>query len=208
MKPHLLNLFVTGILLTGLLSNNAFASSHLPTLELHLGTINNDTSLDGADELVFGFVSTFAPESFPPYLRLSVDIWGWGTDLPNTEFTSCFFCSINDEVNVDVIAFGVGLVGIYPTESNFQFYAQIGFSYTRVDYELRGSVFGFPGTAAEDGDSGTAIQYGVGMIYKLGNNSMGVHARKFDIESSSEEFAISDIDVGGDYLGISVGWVF
>jgi hypothetical protein len=148
-----------------------------------------------------------APESFHPDLSFYVDLWSWGTDLPNTEFSACLFCSVDDEVDVDVLVIGMGLSALFPLDS-FQFYMQGGLSIKMIDYSLGGSILGFPGIAQEDSDSGMAIQYGFGAVYLTNYHSVGIHFRRFDVESSSNTFAVQDVDIGGDYAGLSFGWHF
>ena len=186
---------------------NSLADAHLPTMDIHLGNITNDNVMDGSGETALGLTMLIAPESFHPDLSFYVDLWSWGTDLPNTEFSACLFCSVDDEVDVDVLVIGLGLSAVYPLET-FQFYLQGGLSIQIIDYRLGGSILGFPGIAQEDSDSGIAVQYGFGVVYLTGNNSVGIHFRRFDVESSSDTFSVQDVDIGGDYAGLSFGWHF
>lgn len=193
---------------TGFHSTSALAGSHLPSMELHLGKISNGTITDGDGEFTLGLSGRFAAESIGPNINVSVEIWGWDNDVPNTEFSSCFLCSVDDEIDINVTTIGAAIMAVYPTTENLQFYAQAGLSYVMIDYELGASLLGFPGIAEEDSDTEFAIQYGAGMILLTGDNSIGLHFRHFDIESSSSKFAIENIDVGGDYIGVAIGWNF
>lgn len=201
-KPLLLTLLVIMHLPV-----NSLADAQLPTLEIHLGSITNDDVMDGSGETALGLTVLIAPERFYPDLSLYVDLWSWGTDLPNTEFSACLFCSVDDKVDVDVFLVGLGLSAVYPLDP-FQFYVQGGLTFKMIDYRLGGSVFGLPGIAEEDSDTGMAIQYGFGVVYLTTDHSVGIHFRRFDVESSSNTFAIQDVDIGGDYAGLSFGWHF
>jgi len=68
--------------------------------------------------------------------------------------------------------------------------------------------FGIPGAVEDDSDSELTLQYGFGLVYVIGHNSVGIHFRHFDIKSSSNEFSIQDVEIGGDYVGLSYGWNF
>ena len=177
----------------------------LPLL-LHLGQIDGTGSR--SEELAIGLETYFPTPSFHDNLRLSIDFWGWGTEMPNTVFSACFLCSVNDHVDVSVASFGLGILGIHPLTEKWQLYARAGLSFARINYKLTGSIVGIPGTVEEDDDSEISMQYGFGIVYAGENSSIGLHARRFDLDSGSTAFAVDRTDLGGNYTGISMGWFF
>ena len=84
----------------------------------------------------------------------------------------------------------------------------IGAGYNLVNNELHGTLFGLPGTFEQDWDTDISLQYGLGLIYTFGERRIGIHARRFELDSNSELFGFNNIEVGGDYVGLSLGWGF
>ena len=205
------NFFVTitaMLLIINPVTGTAQTSPYTPSADLYLGSISNNTSLGESSSVTLGTGILFSPENFSPHLRLSLDFWFWTMDQANTQFGPCFFCSINDEVDVGVLTVSLSLVALYPTGTNLQIYGHIGTGFSIINYELRGTLIGIPGTFEDDRDSEISFQYGFGLVYAPGDIRIGIHARRFQIDSSSILFGFDGIDVGGDYLGVSLGRVF
>ena len=96
----------------------------------------------------------------------------------------------------------------YPVAENLQFYGLIGAGYNLISYELHGTLFSIPVTFQQDRDTDISLQYGLRLIYKFGEQRIGIHARRFELDSSSELFGFNNIEVGDDFVGLSLGWGF
>ncbi len=96
----------------------------------------------------------------------------------------------------------------YPIAENLQYYRLIGAGYNLFSYELHGTLFSIPVTFQQDRDTDISLEYGLRLIYKFGEQRIGIHARRFELDSSSELFGFNNIEVGGDFIGLNLGWGF
>ncbi|MDH5629793.1 MAG: hypothetical protein OEY96_06520 [Gammaproteobacteria bacterium] len=181
---------------------------YIIVLDMHLGSIKRDTATSDKSDSVFGFSARLKPESFSPNLQWQFEMFGWGQEFDNTEFTGCFLVCANNNVDVSVGTMSTGLVGVYPADSNWQVYLQGNLYYASIDYTLTGSFLGIPGDVASDDDSKFGFHHGFGLTHISEKHSFGIHVRSFDISSKSTKFAIDKIDLGGDYIGLSFGYHF
>lgn len=182
-----------------------------PTGMVHLGRIDISEPQGPEDEGVIGFGAMASPQSFPSWLAWNLELMLWDFDHvqgPDATASS----AVSEEVEVNVRLVNVGLAGFYPLLERVQVYGQVGVSYYNIEYRATGIdlIFFIPFPAEEEEeDIGTALTYGFGlMMWNTEKISLGLHARHYGIESSSEKFDIQDVNAGGEYIGLSIGMSF
>jgi opacity protein-like surface antigen len=117
------------------------------------------------------------------------------------------FGSISDRMTLDTTALLLGVRAAYPSDRVYRVHATGGIGYFKNTLSASASVFGIPGEISDE-DSSFGFHAGVGFEAAFDNWVVGVDYRRWFIDGSFSSFGISNADIGGNYLGLSVGWYF
>lgn len=125
----------------------------------------------------------------------------------DTPVAAPFLGTIDNDTNIDTSALLFGGRLFYPAHGPVRVYASGGFGYFRTTMSVNGSVLGIPGSY-EESDSAVDLYYGAGLRFYADTWSLGVDYRRFDLESSFNDFGIRNADIGGESYLIGIGWRF
>jgi hypothetical protein len=117
------------------------------------------------------------------------------------------FGTISSRMTLDTTALLLGIQGSFPPRKSYRFHAAAGIGYFRSELSASGSTFGVPGEVRDE-DSSFGYHAGAGFEVDMGNWVVGVDYRRWFVNASFSTFGISGADIGGDYLGLSIGWLF
>jgi hypothetical protein len=110
-------------------------------------------------------------------------------------------------MTLDTNAFLFGVRCSYPPRKSYRFHATAGIGYFSSKLSADSSLIGIPGEVSDE-DSSFGYDAGGGFEIDQGNWILGVNYRRWFVNASFPTFGISGADIGGDYLGLSVGWLF
>lgn len=177
------------------------------SLRLNAGTFdrnnNSELSHEGGGP-AFGLEVGIMPEEVISYrLELMTVSTRYDTNIPPPAWGM-----IDSRMTLDTNALLFGVRASYPPRRPYRFHATAGIGYFNSKLTATGSTFGFPGEVSDD-DSSLGFHAGAGFEVNLGNWVVGVDFRRWFVGTTSfPTFNVTSADIGGDYLGFSVGRVF
>ncbi len=181
-------------------------NSPLFSLRLNAGTFhtNGNPKLSNQSEgYAIGFEADILPaELFSYRLEFMAASRTYDTTVRSTGFST-----VSSRMTLDTNAFLFGVRCSYPPRKSYRFYATAGIGYFSSKLSTNSSLFGIPGEVS-DTDSTFGYDAGGGVEYDQSNWVLGVNYRRWFVTASFPTFGISGADIGGDYLGLSVGWLF
>ncbi len=181
-------------------------NSPLFSMRLNAGTFrtNGNPKLSNqSGGYAFGFeADILATELFSYRLEFMSASRTYDTTVHSTGFST-----ISSRMTLDTNAFLFGVRCSYPPRKSYRFHATAGIGYFSSKLSADSSLFGIPGEVSDE-DSSFGYDAGGGFEIDLGNWVLGVNYRRWFVEASFATFGISGADIGGDYLGLSVGWLF
>ncbi len=176
------------------------------SMRLNGGTFhtNGNPKLTNASEgSAFGFELDFLPAELISYrLELLAASRTYDNTAPPPAFGG-----VSGRMTLDTSAFLFGVRCSYPPRKSYRLYATAGIGYFKSTLSADASLFGIPGEVSDE-DSSIGYDAGGGAEVDLGNWVLGVNYRHWFVTASFPTFGISGADIGGDYLGLSVGWLF
>jgi opacity protein-like surface antigen len=186
---------------TTLPQNSPFIS-----LRLNAGTFrtNGNPKLSNqSGGYAFGFEMDVLPAELISYrLELITASRTYDTNIPPPGFGT-----VSGRMTLDTSALILGVRCSYPPRKSYRLYATAGIGYFKNKLWADSSLFGIPGEVSDE-DSSLGYDAGGGVEFDLGNWVLGVNYRRWFVSASFSTFGISGADIGGDYLGLSVGWLF
>ncbi len=186
---------------TALPQNSPFFS-----LRLNAGTFRtngNPKLSNGSGGHAFGFEADVLPaELFSYRFEFMIASRTYDTTVPPPAFGT-----VSGRMTLDTNAFLFGVRCSYPPRKSYRFHATAGIGYFSSKLSAASSLFGIPGEVSDE-DASLGYDAGGGFEADLGNWVLGVNYRRWFVSASFPAFGISGADIGGDYLGLSVGWLF
>ncbi len=153
-------------------------------------------------KFTLGFGASF---KLPKRKHFSFDLEFWMTERKyDTTIQAPLFSTISDRMTLQTMALLFGIRGFYPSDSRFRIYGTGGIGLYKSELSVWGSTLGFPGTI-EDDDHSLGLHAGAGLELDTGDWVLGVDYRHWIVEGSFGEFGADNVDIGGDYIGISLG---
>jgi opacity protein-like surface antigen len=150
-----------------------------------------------------GFGASF---KLPKRKHLSFDLEFWWTERDyDTTIQAPLFSTISDSMTLQTMALLFGIRGFYPSDGRFRIYGTGGFGIYKSELSVWGSTLGLPGTI-EDEDQSFGLYAGVGLEVDVGDDwFLGADYRHWIVEGSFATFGADNVDIGGNYIGISLG---
>ncbi len=115
--------------------------------------------------------------------------------------------NVSTRMDLDTTALLLGARVAYPPRKSYRAHATAGIGYFRSQLWASASLFGIPGDVSEE-DSSFGFHAGAGFEAEAGNLVFGVDYRRWFVNASFPTFGINSADIGGDYFGVSIGWLF
>jgi len=141
----------------------------------------------------------------PKRKHFSFDLEFWWTERDyDTTIQAPLFSTISDRMTLQTMALLFGIRGFYPSDGRFRIYGTGGIGIYKSELSVWGSTLGFPGTI-EDGDQSLGLHAGAGLELDVGDWILGVDYRHWIVEGSFATFGADNVDIGGNYIGISLG---
>lgn len=110
------------------------------------------------------------------------------------------------DLNTEAIICGVRIS--YPPERVVRFHATAGIGYFRSELTATGSLLGIPGEV-NNNSSSLGFDAGAGLELNLGHWLIGLDYRRWFMGTAGfPAFEVSSADIGGNYLGFGIGWLF
>ncbi len=181
-------------------------NSPVMSLRLNGGTFHtngNPKLANPSEGSAFGFELDFLPAELFSY---RFELIAASRSFDNTEPPPAFG-TVSRRMTLDTSAFLFGVRCSYPPRKSYRLYATAGIGYFRSKLSADASLFGIPGEVSDE-DSSLGYDAGGGLEADLGNWVLGVNYRRWFVSASFPTFGISGADIGGDYLGLSVGLLF
>lgn len=144
----------------------------------------------------------------PKTKHLSFDLEFWITERDyDTTIPAPSFSVIDERMTLTTGALLFGLRGFYPSGGPFRVYGTGGIGLYKSVLSVWGSTLGLPGTI-EDEDMSFGLHAGGGLEVVIGSFFLGADYRHWFLEGSFGTFGTGNVDIGGDYIGISFGLSF
>ena len=151
-----------------------------------------------------GGISVRLPKT--KYLSFDLEFWMTERDY-DTTVPAPAFSVIDERMTLSTGALLFGVRGFYPSGSRFRVYGTAGIGLYKSELSVWGSTFGFPGTI-EDDDTSLGFHAGGGLEVGIGSFVLGADYRRWFLKGSFGTFGADNVDIGGDYIGVSFGLSF
>ena len=136
--------------------------------------------------------------------HFSFDLEFWWTERDyDTTIQAPLFSTISDRMTLQTMALLFGIRGFYPSDGRFRIYGTGGIGIYKSELSV-GESWGFLGTI-EDEDQSLGLHAGAGLELDVGDWILGVDYRHWIVEGSFATFGADNVDIGGNYIGISLG---
>ncbi|HEB02646.1 MAG TPA: hypothetical protein ENI12_05360 [Nitrospirae bacterium] len=144
------------------------------------------------------------------HFSFDVEFWETSRKYDNTAITCCFpLGTIDDHITLNTSALLFGVRAIYPLGSRFRIYGAGGVGQYKSKLILEGTMSGTRGTLVEEANSSAGHYFGGGLeTFVSYNVAIGVNYRRWVVEGSFDKFGLNNVDIGGEYTGISIGLQF
>lgn len=178
-------------------------------VRLYVGSFNADGNPgkleDERHNFTLGIGGSF---NLPKTDHLSFDLEFWMTQREyDTTVQAPLFGTIDDRMTLNTMAVLLGVRGFYPADSRFRIYGTGGLGMFFSKLTATGQQLGFPGEI-EDKDQSMGLHAGGGAEMDLGDWIIGVDYRRWFVKGSFDKFGASNVDIGGDFIGASIGMHF
>jgi opacity protein-like surface antigen len=187
--------------------NTSESTISIGAARFYLGSFDaedNPGKLENEDHsLTLGFGASF---KLPKRKYLSVDLEFWVTERSyDTTIQAPLFSTISGRMTLQTVALLFGIRGFYPSDGRFRIYGTGGIGIYKSELSVWGSTLGLPGTI-EDKDQSLGLHAGAGLELNVGDDwFLGMDYRHWIVEGSFSTFGADNVDIGGDYIGISLG---
>jgi opacity protein-like surface antigen len=164
----------------------------------------NPGKLENEDRsFTLGFGASF---KLPKRKYLSFDLEFWWTERDyDTTIPAPLFSTISDSMTLQTIALLFGIRGFYPSNGRFRIYGTGGIGIYKSELSVWGSTLGLPGTI-EDEHLSLGLHAGAGLELDVGDDwFLGADYRHWVVKGNFSTFGADNVDIGGNYIGISLG---
>jgi opacity protein-like surface antigen len=177
------------------------------SVRFYLGSFDGEENLGKLENedrsFTLGFGASF---KLPKRKYLSFDLEFWWTERDyDTTIPASLFSTISDSMTLQTIALLFGIRGFYPSNGRFRIYGTGGIGIYKSELSVWGSTLGLPGTI-EDEHLSLGLHAGAGLELDVGDDwFLGADYRHWVVEGNFATFGADNVDIGGDYIGISLG---
>lgn len=116
--------------------------------------------------------------------------------------------TVDNRMSLDTTAVLAGIRATYPTEHIFRVHGSGGIGYFKNELVLGGTRAGLPGPVLDKVDTSFGYHLGLGIETDLGEWVLGLDVQHWFVHGSFDDFNLHNIDLGGNYIAISLGRYF
>lgn len=147
-------------------------------------------------------MGAFSPIALDGLLAANLEIW-LTERAYDTEVTPPALDSASKSMTFTAVALTYGL-RLQPASGRLRPYAMTGLGFQGSRLRTRGTAAGTAETVEEEIITATA-QVGIGLEWISGRDSFGIDYRRWFTEGEFRDFGIDDAQLGGEFLGLSLG---
>ncbi|KPJ63569.1 hypothetical protein AMJ44_14275 [candidate division WOR-1 bacterium DG_54_3] len=227
-RNHLIRLVVlTVLLMIHLLAADVYAAQPLVNVDgeekvshpahegkrfwsrLYFGSFDGEENLGKLENESGGF--TFGggiSVKLPKRKHFSFDLEFWMTERDyDTTIPAPMFSVIDERMTLSTDALLIGVGGFYPPAGRFRVHGTAGIGLYKSVLSVWGSTLGLPGVI-EDEEVSLGFHAGGGLEVSIGPYVLGADYRRWYLEGSFGTFGAHNVDIGGDYIGVTFGLSF